>query len=104
MYNDLVGSEVTPQVLTIITATHRAREENEFALAEKSIGLPEGVINSLCQSLFPGMQHVCMYMHGVELTQVCCMPYVIHILCGAYRMLVNGTLVNLDDAHHIIIC
>lgn len=55
MYSDIIGSEVTPQVLTIITAAHRATLDNEFALAEKSIGLPEGVINSLCQSLFPGI-------------------------------------------------
>lgn len=66
MYNDLIGTEVVPRVLAIITATHQARKENEFAAAEKSIGLPEGIISSLCQSLFPGMRvrmyNVHMYM------------------------------------------
>lgn len=55
MYNDLIGTKVTPQVHTIITATHQATKASELAAAEKSIGLSEGVINSLCQCLFPGI-------------------------------------------------
>ena len=54
MYSDLISTEIAPQIMTIITATHQAREQCELAAAEKSINLPEGIINSLGQHLFPG--------------------------------------------------
>ena len=55
LYKDLIYTEVTPQVIAVTTATHQARSDDELSAAEKSINLPEGIINSLGQRLFPGM-------------------------------------------------
>ena len=52
---DLAGTEVEPQVLSIITATQWAKTKSEFIAAERSISLPGDIIPALHHSFFLGM-------------------------------------------------
>ncbi|XP_065914810.1 DENN domain-containing protein 3-like isoform X2 [Dysidea avara] len=49
---DLAGTEVEPQVLSIITATQWAKTKSEFIAAERSISLPGDIIPALHHSFF----------------------------------------------------